>query len=373
MAAPAQPQTYVHPSQPAHQRRARFVVRLRGLPWECTDDEIRDFFMGLDIVALKIVLMPYGRSSGEGLVEFANEESFRMALGKHKEKIGRRYIEVNRSRGQDMDRALGIEPEGPQGAVNKNSYVIKIRGLPFSALEDEVLGFFGKKGLRPLAIHMVRDELGRATGFAYCEFNTYDEQQLALTLNREYIGQRYVQIEKSTVRQLDKDVTKGLPLGVVTGGLGAPPRDEYGKPIPSLNPDGQVGGPKRAKKGGVAIGPELSHGGMEPLVTYHQTYHQLIAPAVVDGYSNAVQPALQYTPGATQYPPAPLVQYPPQPAYAYAAPQAARPAYAAQPAPPGAVHAQAAAPVMAQPAHVSPVQQYRSISQRPQQARYAPY
>ncbi|XP_078499332.1 heterogeneous nuclear ribonucleoprotein H3 isoform X1 [Lissotriton helveticus] len=75
------------------------TVRLRGLPFGCSKEEIVQFFAGLRIVPNGITLtMDYqGRSTGEAFVQFASKEIAEKALGKHKERIGHRYIEIFKS------------------------------------------------------------------------------------------------------------------------------------------------------------------------------------------------------------------------------------------------------------------------------------
>ncbi|XP_063289662.1 heterogeneous nuclear ribonucleoprotein H3 isoform X1 [Pelobates fuscus] len=75
------------------------TVRLRGLPFGCSKEEIVQFFSGLRIVPNGITLtVDYqGRSTGEAFVQFASKEIAENALGKHKERIGHRYIEIFKS------------------------------------------------------------------------------------------------------------------------------------------------------------------------------------------------------------------------------------------------------------------------------------
>ncbi|GAB6018881.1 Heteroproteinous nuclear ribonucleoprotein H2 [Chamberlinius hualienensis] len=74
-------------------------IRLRGLPFGCSKEEIAQFFAGLEIVPNGITLpMDYqGRTTGEAYVQFATKDIAEKALGKHKEKIGHRYIEIFKS------------------------------------------------------------------------------------------------------------------------------------------------------------------------------------------------------------------------------------------------------------------------------------
>ncbi|XP_051504007.1 heterogeneous nuclear ribonucleoprotein H3-like isoform X3 [Myxocyprinus asiaticus] len=80
------------------------MLRLRGLPFGCSKEEIVQFFSGLKIVPNGITLpMDYqGRSTGEAFVQFASKEIAEKALGKHKERIGHRYIEIFKSSRNEM-------------------------------------------------------------------------------------------------------------------------------------------------------------------------------------------------------------------------------------------------------------------------------
>uniref|UniRef100_A0A8C5KPJ6 Heterogeneous nuclear ribonucleoprotein H2-like n=1 Tax=Jaculus jaculus TaxID=51337 RepID=A0A8C5KPJ6_JACJA len=74
-------------------------VRLRGLPFGCSKEEIVQFFSGLEIVPNGMTLPVdfQGRSTGEVFVQFASQEIAGKALKKHKERTGHRYIEISKS------------------------------------------------------------------------------------------------------------------------------------------------------------------------------------------------------------------------------------------------------------------------------------
>uniref|UniRef100_A0A0B7ASE3 RRM domain-containing protein n=1 Tax=Arion vulgaris TaxID=1028688 RepID=A0A0B7ASE3_9EUPU len=79
--------------------KADAVVKLRGLPFGCSKEEIAQFFTGLEIVPNGIMLPEdrQGRSTGEAFVQFASSQIAERALEKHKERIGHRYIEIFKS------------------------------------------------------------------------------------------------------------------------------------------------------------------------------------------------------------------------------------------------------------------------------------
>lgn len=71
------------------------VVRLRGLPFNCTDLDIFKFFVGLDIVDALLV-NKNGRFSGEAFVVLASSLQAELALQRDKQTMGRRYVEIFR-------------------------------------------------------------------------------------------------------------------------------------------------------------------------------------------------------------------------------------------------------------------------------------
>ncbi|KFP35115.1 Heterogeneous nuclear ribonucleoprotein H3, partial [Chlamydotis macqueenii] len=98
------------------------VVRLRGLPFGCSKEEIVQFFQGLEIVpnGITLTLDYQGRSTGEAFVQFASKEIAENALGKHKERIGHRYIEIFKSSKSEIRgfcdmprRMMGQQRPGP--------------------------------------------------------------------------------------------------------------------------------------------------------------------------------------------------------------------------------------------------------------------
>merc|ERR550534_725467 len=80
------------------------VVKLRGLPWEATKDDITQFFSGFTIkpYGVTITMNQQGRPSGDAYVEFTSVDQVEKALAKNKEKMGHRYIEVFNSSKHDV-------------------------------------------------------------------------------------------------------------------------------------------------------------------------------------------------------------------------------------------------------------------------------
>ncbi|VDN03619.1 unnamed protein product [Thelazia callipaeda] len=80
------------------------VVRARGLPWQATDHDVAQFFIGLNIApgGVALCLSPEGRRNGEALVKFEDSEQRELALKRHRHFLHNRYIEVYRATDSDF-------------------------------------------------------------------------------------------------------------------------------------------------------------------------------------------------------------------------------------------------------------------------------
>uniref|UniRef100_A0A4W5JLX1 RRM domain-containing protein n=1 Tax=Hucho hucho TaxID=62062 RepID=A0A4W5JLX1_9TELE len=70
--------------------------------------------------------------------------------------------------------------------------VVRIRGLPYSCTETDVLLFFSGLDVAEDGVTLVTDHRGRNSGEAYVQFLTQEQADAALTRDREVIGNRYV-------------------------------------------------------------------------------------------------------------------------------------------------------------------------------------
>jgi RNA recognition motif-containing protein len=235
-----------------HLNFTEHVVRVRGLPFTCDEDDIADFFNGINIAPQGIHLIlneSNDRSTGEALVEFNTEEDVEKALLRHRQMIGKRYIEVFRSNNghteeeeesqnnqngfvkskrpprqnsgrvffngkmiTTLPQQVGIDgvmllpmgpmpPHMPMHHKPRNHYyeysdcTVRMRGLPFSSANDDIIRFFEDYELDPNTIHMRVDNNGRKNGEAYVNFSTPDEAKRAVEeRNKCHMGNRYIEL-----------------------------------------------------------------------------------------------------------------------------------------------------------------------------------
>jgi RNA recognition motif-containing protein len=105
------------------------VLRLRGLPYKATPDDIRAFFRSegrgsapeFNIVDVSVDMGPDGRPNGEALAEFATEDECERALAFDRQMMGNRYVEIRRAgkgadaRGSGPQHAIPVALQKPRG------------------------------------------------------------------------------------------------------------------------------------------------------------------------------------------------------------------------------------------------------------------
>ncbi|ETO10762.1 heterogeneous nuclear ribonucleoprotein [Reticulomyxa filosa] len=151
--------------------KPRFVVRLRGLPWSAREKEISEFFKDEKIVEIHVVFLRNKKASGikkkekcvffycaklrvffffalfiikkclgEAFVEFATQTDYENANLKNMKHLGQRYVEIFKATGEDIDTAVGRV--NTSSTRPKSLHVLRMRGLPYEATENDVKAFF---------------------------------------------------------------------------------------------------------------------------------------------------------------------------------------------------------------------------------------
>ena len=91
-------------------------LRMRGLPFTTTKEEIFVFFKAYDPVEDSICLTyrSDGRATGEGYILFATPDNAKDAMVLHRSSMGSRYIELFISNKDEHGRAHAREPSGEE-------------------------------------------------------------------------------------------------------------------------------------------------------------------------------------------------------------------------------------------------------------------
>lgn len=201
------------------------VVRVRGLPFDCTETDVAEFFHGLDIVDILFV-HNNGKFSGEAFCVLGYPLQVDFALQRNRQNLGRRYIEVFRSKRQEYYKAIAREVSDARGgsphrrAPRAKSYdeakdsaehtgVLRLRGLPFSAGKDDIMEFFKDFVLSEDAINITLNSEGRPTGEAFVEFASAEDSKAAMVKDRMTLGSRYIELFPSSNEELEEAVSRG--------------------------------------------------------------------------------------------------------------------------------------------------------------------
>uniref|UniRef100_A0A0C9RM99 TSA: Wollemia nobilis Ref_Wollemi_Transcript_11219_1353 transcribed RNA sequence n=2 Tax=Wollemia nobilis TaxID=56998 RepID=A0A0C9RM99_9CONI len=199
------------------------VVRLRGLPFNCSESDVYEFFAGLDVVDVLLV-HKQGRFSGEAFVVLGAPMQVDFALQRDRQNMGRRYVEVFRCKKQDYYNAVAAEVNEPKvddgappsgyskGSSDKDHMehtgILKLRGLPFSATKRDIIEFFRDYDLSESNVHIVTHSDGRATGEAFVEFSNTADSKAAMSKDKMMIGSRYVELFPSTREEASRAASR---------------------------------------------------------------------------------------------------------------------------------------------------------------------
>merc|ERR1719402_2071435 len=192
-------------------RGGQVIIRMRGLPYDCTAKQVIEFFNAgddpCDVLdedhGVLFVKKPDGRATGDAFVLFKEEGDGEKALQKHKEIIGSRYIELFRSTTAEVQQVLNrstepasqssksgggsgggsgalqtpllpcIPPVPPMAVIPQQLITagtrkdcIRLRGLPYEAQVEHILEFLGDhaKNIVYQGVHMVFNAQGQPSG-----------------------------------------------------------------------------------------------------------------------------------------------------------------------------------------------------------------
>mmetsp|Transcript_37001 Transcript_37001/g.72646 ORF Transcript_37001/g.72646 Transcript_37001/m.72646 type:complete len:659 (+) Transcript_37001:93-2069(+) len=218
-----------------------FLVRMRGLPFNATRREIKDFFGEFDPLEIHVILNQEGRATGEAFVEFSSGEAARNVVAvRNKAHLGQRYIELSVATFQEYSRKVilhtpNLAPRAPWygGRVSSNDHdqgrwegygngfhegiFVRVRGIPFDSTEADVAEFF--RHTRFAKIYMQKDPMTRRpSGQCFVKFFFAEDADNAIyNLHRKHMGKRYVELFRAS----DMDKRKLLES------LGDASRDQY--------------------------------------------------------------------------------------------------------------------------------------------------
>ncbi|CAH1393304.1 unnamed protein product [Nezara viridula] len=263
-------------------RGAQVIIRMRGLPYDCTAKQVIEFFeggekpcsvMGAEEGVL-FVRKPDGRSTGDAFVLFKQEDDAPKALSRHRDSIGVRYIELFRSTTAEVQQVLNRTMETPPAPLpppmitplpqvallpqhiitsGTRKDCIRLRGLPYEAQVEHILEFLGEhaKNILFQGVHMVYNSQGQPSGEAFIQMDSEASAAAAANLrhNRYMVSfgkkQRYIEVWQCS----------GEDMSLVLSGVQGSP-GQGAAPVPPQPPP-PAGDGIRWTDGITAIGPYI--------------------------------------------------------------------------------------------------------------------
>ncbi|XP_063776189.1 G-rich sequence factor 1 isoform X2 [Pseudophryne corroboree] len=188
-----------------------FIVRARGLPWSCTAEDVLNFFSGCNIRngedGVHFMFNRDGKPRGDAVIELETADDLAKALEQHKRYLGQRYVEVFEMSPKDAESLLqrlqavmspttqsSLSQSGQSMSVTPNDSTVRLRGLPYSCSEQDIVNFFSGLTIANEGINFVFDQRGRKSGEAFVQFISQEHADQALLRHKQEIGSRYIEI-----------------------------------------------------------------------------------------------------------------------------------------------------------------------------------
>ncbi|KAH7983500.1 hypothetical protein HPB52_012375 [Rhipicephalus sanguineus] len=240
-----QTELLVSPSAaPPNQGRTResdMVVVMKGLPYNTSEQDVLQFFSGLNVLDILVEHDRSGRATGMAFVEFGDKRDFETAMNMQRRKIGHRYIELSvgsrdvmyaarngdniRPDGMPVGRrdeeppvGHGVGPDrapevghgpmhgpgmGPGAPAHGAGHVlvppghtcVSMLGLPNTVTDRDIADFFSIQGVIPRAIHIMLGANGVPTGHAFAEFATHADCERAFLQDGANLGPHVIALK----------------------------------------------------------------------------------------------------------------------------------------------------------------------------------
>ncbi|XP_077447963.1 epithelial splicing regulatory protein 2 isoform X2 [Stigmatopora argus] len=223
------------------------IVRMRGLPFNATTQEVLDF-LGPDspvtdgAEGLLFVKYPDGRPTGDAFVLFSCDEYAQNAMKKHRQILGKRYIELFRSTAAEVQQVLTRYLSTPLISTLPTSSIVpvlatppflptasntrdcvRLRGLPYTAGIEDILEFMGEHtaDIKPHGVHMVLNQQGRPSGDAFIQMKFPEKAFLvSQKCHKKTMKDRYVEVFQCSTEEMSIVLMGGT---LNRSGLSPPP------------------------------------------------------------------------------------------------------------------------------------------------------
>ncbi|XP_043544002.1 RNA-binding protein 12-like [Chiloscyllium plagiosum] len=218
-------------------------LHLQGMPYSAGELQVREFFHGLQVEAVRLQKDYRGMNNGECFVRFASSWDAAEGLKRHKKYMGQRFVEVYRatelewiSGGSDLfidDRHLDLNRHNRGRSPHREDkhfhsqtrsrsprrhrsrsyspqdqdYWMQLKNIPYSILKKDIRNFFDELNITDDQIYLVEDPHGKNTNECFVKFRNDSEIRKALRYHKTYIANRAVYLypvaKKAVIELMD--------------------------------------------------------------------------------------------------------------------------------------------------------------------------
>lgn len=184
------------------ERNNENTVMVRGLPFAATDETLKkDFGECGEIETFKLPLSEEGTSRGFCFIKYSAQAGVDAALKFDNTDYGGRTIFVSKAgengngQGKDGGKGKGKDGKGKDGKGN-NENTVFIRGLPFTATEDQLKKHFGECG-EVETFRLPLNEEGNPRGICFVKYTAEAGVDAALKFDNTEYGGRTINVSKA--------------------------------------------------------------------------------------------------------------------------------------------------------------------------------
>lgn len=168
----------------AEESSHKLTLKMRGLPFSATEEDIKNFFHPVRIKEIRLVQTAKGRPSGRAFVDFYNESDLKQSLKHHKEYINNRYVELFVDEGpavrktgvateevrlKQQQQPLKLDSKGEDECLLDSGRLFA-RNLPYSITEEDITTLFEKYGPLTEVTIPLDKEGSHSIGYAFVTF-----------------------------------------------------------------------------------------------------------------------------------------------------------------------------------------------------------
>lgn len=177
------------------------TVYVEGIPFDCSSDQVKDFFETHGIQDVEELRLPTwqdsGRLRGYGHILFSSEESFQKALGLSGKYLQKRYLTIQAANAPKSNSRPERNTNDPPPPDCKTLFV---HNLPYGASEEDISNVFENYSVENVRI--ARNSVNRQSkGFCYMDLESPKHAQALMKSKKSFVvGGRRVRLDYDTGR-----------------------------------------------------------------------------------------------------------------------------------------------------------------------------